>query len=554
MSGKIVIAWAGSLMPAGKTMVEKANAAGVTLVDVTAVPRITIAQKLDVLSSQGKVAGIRAVIEASHSFKRFQAAEITAAGKYAPSQTFVLGCGVAGLAAMGQAKAMGSVVRAWDVRDVSDQAASLGASWVRVDFKESGDGAGGYAKESSPEFQAAQKETFHKHLKECEIVISTAAIPGRKSPVLIEEYMVKDMKPGSVIVDLAAAGGGNCTLTRAGETYTTENGVTIIGYTDLAGRMGGQASAMYATNMLNMVTHFTGKDGAPAFMPKVDAALADEKGDIIIKSTICCKDGEPVTAPPPPEPTPVKKKQPKAVKAVVVADPGKEAMTNSMVITGGSASVLAASLGGDPGFMVMLNTFGLAGAAGYQVVWGVTHALHTPLMTVTNASSGLTAAGGLMLMGTGGGALAQGLAQASVAISSVNIAGGFLVTKRMLDLFRKPHEKDYTGTFLLPAIPLAAAPFALPELGPSVGTVSGLMCIGALGGLASQKTAQMGCALGVIGVTGAMSQTLHGIPAAELMPALGLIAGGGGVGFGVGKAVSPMALPQTVAAFHALVG
>jgi NAD/NADP transhydrogenase alpha subunit len=177
--GKVVVGWVGRMLPDGKTMVEKAVACGVTLVDVTAVPRITVAQKLDVLSSQAKVAGIRAVLEAAHSFKRFQAAEITAAGKYPPSQTFVLGCGVAGLAAMGQAKSMGSVVRAWDVRDVSDQAASLGAGWVRVDFKESGDGAGGYAKESSSEFQEAQKATFHKVCKESDIVITTAAIPGR---------------------------------------------------------------------------------------------------------------------------------------------------------------------------------------------------------------------------------------------------------------------------------------------------------------------------------------------------------------------------------------
>merc|ERR1719265_2511243 len=282
MSGKIVIAWAGSLMPAGKTMVEKANAAGVTLVDVTAVPRITIAQKLDVLSSQAKVAGIRAVIEASHSFKRFQAAEITAAGKYPPAQTFVLGCGVAGLAAMGQAKAMGSVVRAWDVRDVSDQAASLGAGWVKVDFKESGEGVGGYAKESSAEFQKAQRATFHKVCKEVDIIITTAAIPGRPSPRLIEDYMVKDMKPGSVIVDLAALGGGNCTITKKDEVYTTENGVTIIGYTGLPGLMPGQASAMFAQNMLNMVRHIAKKEPS-ALLENINKQLeAGESGDIVV--------------------------------------------------------------------------------------------------------------------------------------------------------------------------------------------------------------------------------------------------------------------------------
>jgi NAD(P) transhydrogenase len=366
--------------------------------------------------------------------------------------------------------------------------------------------------------------------------------------------MVKDMKPGSVIIDLAAAGGGNCSLTKPGEKYTTENGVTIIGYTDLPARMGGQASSMYATNMLNMVSHFTGKEGADAFLKNVDSALADEKGDIIIKSVVCCKDGADVIAPPPPDPTPVKKKAPKAEKAVAVADPAKVAMQQSMTVGGASAALIASSLGGDPAFHGILNTFALSGAAGYQVVWGVTHSLHTPLMAVTNAISGLTAAGGLMLMGTGGGPLAQGLAYASVCISSVNIAGGFLVTKRMLDLFRKPGEVDYTTTYMIPAAGMAVAPFMLPAAAPTVGTVSGLMCIGALGGLSSQKTAQLGCALGMTGVTGAMAMTIAGMPGAEVPMALGLIGGGSVIGLGVGKAVSPMALPQTVAAFHALVG
>eukprot|EP00928_Gymnodinium_smaydae_P064349 TRINITY_DN476_c0_g1_i7.p1 TRINITY_DN476_c0_g1~~TRINITY_DN476_c0_g1_i7.p1 ORF type:complete len:1053 (-),score=299.66 TRINITY_DN476_c0_g1_i7:246-3329(-) len=551
---KMVVAWVGRRLPEGAQYVEAATKAGVTLVDTTAVPRITIAQKMDVLSSQAKCAGHRAVLEGAYAYERFYQGEITAAGKYPPCHTMVLGVGVAGLAAMGTSNALGAVVRAWDVRDVSDQVTSMGGKWIKVDFKEDGAGAGGYAKESSEAFQKAQKEVFHKNAKEVDIIISTAAIPGRKSPVLIEDYMVKDMKPGSVIIDLAAAGGGNCSLCKPGEKYVTDNGVTIIGYTDLPGRMGAQASAMYATNMLNMMSHITGKEGAEVFLGNVNSALTDEKGDIIWKSIICCKDGQPVTAPPPPEPTPVKKKEPKAAKAVEVVDPGKVATTQALVVSGGSAAVLGASLGGDPAFMAMLNTFGLAGAAGYQVVWGVTHALHTPLMAVTNAISGLTAAGGMMLMGAGGGNAAQLLAYSSVAISSVNIAGGFVVTKRMLDLFRKPGEVDHTPKFLLPAAGMAVAPFALPAIVPSVGTLSGLMCIGSIGGLASQKTAQFGCALGMIGVTGAMSMTLQGLPAAEMGAALGLIGGGAAVGLGVGKSVSPMALPQTVAAFHALVG
>lgn len=554
ITGKTLVAWIGRRLPEGEAYVKAGQEAKVTLMDTTAVPRITIAQKMDVLSSQAKCAGHRAVLEGAYAFERFYQGEITAAGKYPPCHTMVLGIGVAGLASMGTSSALGSVVRAWDVRDVSDQVKSMGGKWITVDFKEDGAGQGGYAKESSKEFQEAQKATFHKHAKEVDIIISTAAIPGRKSPVLIEDYMVKDMKPGSVIVDLAAAGGGNCTLTKAGEKYTTDNGVTIIGYTDLAGRMGMQASAMYATNMMHMVNHVTGKEGAEAFLPNMNKALASDEGDIVVKSMVCCKDGEAVVAPPPPEPTPVKKKEPKAEKAAVVIDPAQEARQTSAAVAGTSALAITASLGGDPGFIAMLNTFGLAGAAGYQAVWGVTHALHTPLMAVTNAISGLTAAGGLMLMGTGGGVVAQGLAQASVAISAVNIAGGFLVTKRMLDLFRKPGEADHTSIYLLPAAGLAVVPFALPAAAPTVGTLSGLMCIGAIGGLSSQKTAQFGLALGVTGVTGAMSMTLAALPSGQLAPALGLVAAGSAAGFGLGKAVSPMALPQTVAAFHALVG
>ncbi|CAK9036589.1 unnamed protein product [Durusdinium trenchii] len=554
MTGKTLVAWIGRRLPEGEAFVKAGQEAKVTLIDTTAVPRITIAQKMDVLSSQAKCAGHRAVLEGAYAFERFYQGEITAAGKYPPCHTMVLGIGVAGLAAMGTSSALGSVVRAWDVRDVSDQVKSMGGKWITVDFKEDGAGAGGYAKESSKEFQEAQKATFHKHAKEVDIIISTAAIPGRKSPVLIEDYMVKDMKSGSVIVDLAAAGGGNCTLTKAGESYVTDNGVTIIGYTDLAGRMGMQASAMYATNMMHMVNHVTGKEGAEAFMPNVNKALGSDEGDIVVKSMVCCKDGEAIVAPPPPEPTPVKKKEPKAEKAAAVIDPAQEARQTSAAVAGTSALAIGASLGGDPGFIALLNTFGLAGAAGYQAVWGVTHALHTPLMAVTNAISGLTAAGGLMLMGTGGGAMAQGLAQASVAISAVNIAGGFLVTKRMLDLFRKPGQEDFTSIYLLPAAGLAVVPFVLPAGAPTVGTLSGLMCIGAIGGLSSQKTAQFGLALGVTGVTGAMSMTLAALPAGQLAPALGLVAAGGAAGFGLGKAVNPMALPQTVAGFHALVG
>merc|ERR1719487_472010 len=258
-----------------------------------------------------------------------------AAGKYPPTNTMILGCGVAGLAAIGTSKAMGSVVRAWDVRDVSDQVESMGAKWITVDFEESGAGEGGYAKESSEEFQKAQKATFAKHLKECEICITTAAIPGRTSPVLIEDWMVKDMKPGSVIVDLAAVGGGNCTLTQKDKCITTDNGVHIIGYTDLAGRMAAQSSAMFAQNLANLLGHISPKEKAAAFFANVDGALAaGEEGDIVTRSIVCTKDGKEIEMPPPPQPTPPKAKAAPVEKVKVEVNPMKQDLTNALIVSG----------------------------------------------------------------------------------------------------------------------------------------------------------------------------------------------------------------------------
>jgi len=553
MKGKICVGWVGRMLPDGKKMCETAGAAGVTLVDVTAVPRITIAQKLDVLSSQAKVAGIRAVIEAAHSFKRFQAAEITAAGKYPPSQTFVLGCGVAGLAAMGQAKAMGSVVRAWDVRDVSDQAASLGAGWVKVDFKEDGAGAGGYAKESSAEFQEAQRATFHKVCKECDIVITTAAIPGRPSPRLIEDYMVKDMKPGSVIVDLAALGGGNCTMTKKDEIYTTANGVTIIGYTGLPGLMPGQASAMFAQNMLNLVRHVAKKEPASLLNNINKELAAGETGDIIVRSIVCCKDGQQLVMPKStapaagaPKPKEVEKKE------EVKKSPFAVELTSAIVFTCIMGGLACMGLGVQTS---LLGTFVLAGAAGYQVVWGVVPALHTPLMSVTNAISGLTAVGGLLLLNKATNPQAFYLGALGSGVSCVNIFGGFAVSKRMLGLFKRKGDSDFSYMWLLPGILFIAGSFYCVRDIPAIQTLCGLMCIVAIGGLASMKTANAGCTIGISAVATAMVSTFIDMSPAALRVALlfcllpGLVAG-----LAVGLQVDPIKLPQTVAAFHSLVG
>merc|ERR1719487_1170690 len=474
-----------------------------------------------------------------------------AAGKYPPTNTMILGCGVAGLAAIGTSKAMGSVVRAWDVRDVSDQVESMGAKWITVDFEESGAGEGGYAKESSKEFQEAQKQTFAKHLRECEICITTAAIPGRASPVLIEDWMVKDMKPGSVIVDLAAVGGGNCSLTQADKLVMTDNGVAIIGYTDLAGRMAAQSSAMFAQNLANLLGHISPKEKAAAFFGNVDAALAaGEDGDIVTRSIVCTKDGKEIPMPPPPQPTPPKKKAAVAEKVVEPVSQYKQDMTNALLVTTGGGVILGMGAGVPAN---LLGTFTLAGAAGYQVVWGVKHALHTPLMSVTNAISGATAFGGMVLLPTTSG-VPWALAALATTASSINIFGGFVVTQRMLDLFKRPGDEDYSYLYAVPGAAICAAPVMGFASVASTGVVSQLMCIGAIGGLASMKTSQMGCKLGIAGMAGGMTTTLLGMPASTYPVAAGLIGSGALVGVGGGMKVDPIDLPQTVALFHSLVG
>lgn len=563
LRGKWLVSWVARLTDDGKKIVADANSAGVTLIDVTAMPRITIAQQMDCLSSQAKVAGHRAVMEAAHRFSRFHGAEMTAAGKYPPANTFVLGCGVAGLECIGKSKALGSVVRAWDVRDVSDQVHSMGAKWVKVDFKEDGAGQGGYAKESSQEFANAQKETFLRELKTVDIALCTAAIPGRKSPLLITKDAVAQMKPGSVIVDLAALGGGNCELTKKGEIFETENKVTIIGYTDMPARMATQASAMYGQNMVNFVRYIHGKDGSSALLTNIEKQLAvpEGKGDIVPRSIVCCKDGQLLQMPPPPAPTPAKKVEKKTEKAKPKASPAKDAFWSSVIVT----VLICILLGVGEGTTVsLLASFLLAGAAGYQAVWGVAHALHTPLMSVTNAISGMTAVGGVLLLekvslqsGTGDTTIAQNLAILAITISSVNIIGGFIVSQRMLNLFRKGGEKDYSWFLCAPAMVLCYVAITHSDNEQIIGTIStisGVLCVAAIVSLASMSTADAGCKFGMVGVLGAIVSTCVQLSESTLQVSLMSMGVGGALGLVVGTVVDPMKLPQTVAAFHSLVG
>ncbi|KAF4716166.1 hypothetical protein FOZ62_023293 [Perkinsus olseni] len=428
LRGKYCVSWVGRLTDAGKKEIEIANGEGVNLVDVTAVPRITIAQKLDCLSSQAKIAGHRAVLEAAHEYQKFFAPEITAAG--------------------------GSLLPAlrsstFAVRDVSDQVESMGGKWFSVDFKEEGAGSGGYAKESSDAFKAAQKATFHKHAKECDIIITTAAIPGRPSPRLIEGYMVDSMKPGSVIVDLGAEGGGNCELTKKGESYLYKNKIRIIGYTDMASRMTDQASTMFAANMLNFLVHVHSKGpeeakDARSFESFFEANINESpEGDIIVRSIVCCKDGQVLKMPPPPQPSPAAPK-----KTDAPASPGQGAVSQVNAVGGGilassqflllvSAGILVIiAIWAPRTFIDLLMVFVLAGFVGYMLVWNVQPALHTPLMSVSNAISGQVVLGGIFMVSSEEVAT-QVFAVAAIAIASINIGGGFMVTHRMLAMFKR---------------------------------------------------------------------------------------------------------------------
>jgi NAD(P) transhydrogenase subunit alpha len=404
------------------------------------VPRISRAQKLDALSSMANIAGYRAVIEAAHRFGRFFTGQVTAAGKVPPAKVFVIGAGVAGLAAIGAAVGLGATVRASDTRpEVADQVKSMGAEFVGVDFREDGSGSGGYAKEMSEAYRTAQSDTFARQAKDADIIVTTALIPGKPAPLLITADMVRSMRAGSVIVDLAAEQGGNCELTVPGEVVS-RHGVTIIGYRDLPSRLSRQASTLYATNLFRLAEELCrAKDGI---------ALVD-MSDEVIRGTTVVREGR-ITWPPPPRLVP----PPSASAAPAVAAAARRAPH----VPGGSAAstsvaglfFLGALLFGligtyaPPVFLGHFTVFVLACFVGYMVVWNVKPALHTPLMSVTNAISSIIAIGAMLQVAPPleatpdrPDALILGLATTAVLLASVNMFGGYAVTQRMLDMFRK---------------------------------------------------------------------------------------------------------------------
>ena len=410
-------------------------AKGVTVIAMDMVPRISRAQKMDVLSSMANIAGYRAVIEASAHFPRFFTGQITAAGKVPPARVLVIGAGVAGLAAIGTATSLGAVVRAFDVRpEVAEQIESMGAEFLFLDFDESGSGEGGYAKPSSPEFREKQLELFRSQAPEIDIVITTALIPGRAAPRLWLEDMVLSMKPGSVVVDLAAEQGGNCDLTVPDQSIVSANGVTVIGYTDFPSRMATQSSNLFATNVRHMLTDLT---------PERDGAIFHDMDDDVIRGSTVSKDGQ-ITYPPPPPKVQAIAKPPAAPAEPTDEEKRKQEVaafrktTRNQVgmLLGGTLALLAVGTIAPPSLMQHLVVFVLACFVGFNVIWGVSHSLHTPLMSVTNAISGIIVLGALLQIGSAGNLIAI-LAAISVFIATINIVGGFLVTHRMLAMFQK---------------------------------------------------------------------------------------------------------------------
>ncbi|HZW06543.1 MAG TPA: Re/Si-specific NAD(P)(+) transhydrogenase subunit alpha [Phycisphaerales bacterium] len=423
-----------------RAALDRLNERKATVLAMDCVPRITRAQSMDALSAMANLAGYRAVIEAANHFPRFFSGQITAAGKIAPAKVLVIGAGVAGLASIGAARALGAIVRAFDPRPATkDQVRSMGAEFLEVGVHESGEGAGGYAKVMSDAFIQAEMALFAAQAMEVDIIVTTALIPGKPAPKLITAGMVESMGPGSVIVDLAAEQGGNCALTVPGQVVT-HKGVTIIGYTDLPSRMATQASQLYAATVATLLAEAC-KDGR----------LHIDELNTVIRGAMVCHRGA-VTWPPPPAPVPVAPPPPEpgvapetqkpatpAPHAKGAAAHGKPASGDAGMLWLAAAGALLILLGlvVPPGFLSHFTVFVLACFVGWQVVWNVKPALHTPLMSVTNAISGIILVGGMLQLA--GRTLSATIILGAVAvfIASINIAGGFLVTQRMLAMFRR---------------------------------------------------------------------------------------------------------------------
>jgi NAD(P) transhydrogenase subunit alpha len=424
--GQILISF---LWPAqNPALLEKLAARRLTAIAMDSIPRISRAQKLDALSSMANIAGYRAVIEAAQHFGRFFTGQITAAGKVPPAKVLVIGAGVAGLASIGTAKSMGAIVRAFDTRpEVKEQVESMDATFLLLDFEEGGSGEGGYAKVMSEEFIAAEMALFAEQAKDVDIIITTALIPGKPAPQLITAEMVASMKPGSVIVDLAAEQGGNCALTEP-DRVVEKHGVTLIGYTDLPSRLAAQSSQLYATNLRHLLTDMC---------PEKNGELVVDFEDEVVRGATVVKNGEITWPPPAPKLSAAPPPKPKLVATPKPAVEAKPSVLGPLLTFGiGALALFGLGLVAPPSFMAHFTVFVLACFIGYMVIWNVKPALHTPLMSVTNAISSIIIIGALLQISSGQTWI-MWLAVITVLITSINIFGGFAVTRRMLEMFRK---------------------------------------------------------------------------------------------------------------------
>jgi NAD(P) transhydrogenase subunit alpha len=408
-------------------LVERLSAAGVTALAMDAVPRISRAQSMDVLSSMANVAGYRAVIESAHEFGRLFTGQVTAAGKVPPARVFVVGAGVAGLAAIGAAGSLGAIVRAFDVRpEVAEQVESMGAQFVTVDMEQEVS-ADGYAKEMTAEQEAATAAMYDEEARAADIVITTALIPGRPAPLLVTAETVAAMRPGSVVVDMAAANGGNVAATVKDERVVTANGVTVLGYTDLAGRLAAQTSQLYGTNVVNLLKLLT---------PEKDGQLTLDMDDVVQRGITVTRDGA-IMWPPPPVQVSAAPAEATQVLPVEKAPPTPPDPRRRLYAAGlGAVVFLALATLAPPSFLPSLTVFVLAVVIGFYVIGNVHHALHTPLMSVTNAISGIIVVGAILQAPIDNLAV-QVIAGVAILLASINVFGGFLVTRRMLNMFQK---------------------------------------------------------------------------------------------------------------------
>jgi H+-translocating NAD(P) transhydrogenase subunit alpha len=420
----------GLLQPALRPdVVELLGRKPITALSMDAVPRISRAQSLDVLSSMANIAGYRAVIEAAHAFGRFFTGQVTAAGKVPPAKVLVVGAGVAGLAAIGAAGSLGAIVRATDPRpEVADQVRSLGGEYLSIESPEVEVSSTGYAKEMGDDYKERETKLYAEQAADVDIIVTTALIPGRPAPKLITADMVASMTPGSVVVDMAAANGGNVEGTVADQKVVTPNGVTLIGYTDLAGRLPAQASQLYGTNLVNLLKLLT---------PEKNGELVLDFDDVVQRSMTVVRDGEKTWPPPPVSVSAAPATTPAAAPpAIKTEKPPASAARRFGVIGAAAVLLFLITAISPPALIGHLVVFALAIVIGYYVIGNVHHALHTPLMSVTNAISGIIVVGALLQIGQPNLAITI-VATAAILLATINVFGGFAVTRRMLGMFRR---------------------------------------------------------------------------------------------------------------------